>query len=971
MSFLKSKHSGWLSDGTRTPFTGGGGGGGQPTQTTAYNTNIPEYARPYVENMLQSTQAQIYNDDMTGFRPYQPYSSDVNNYFAGFSPLQQSAQQSAYNMQTPGQYDVASGLAGLSAMGGLGAQDQSGYLGSEALGYGQAGSMYGGLGAQQAMNAAQQTGMQAGMYGGMGAGFGAQAAGMAPTAQQFGQEAADIGMGGLGYGQLGAGYGGRGAMAAEQGFGAGEQFARQATDPRATQAYMSPYMQNVVDFQKQSALRDFQVAQPMRQAEAVAKGAFGGSRQAIVDAEAQRNLNTQLQGIQATGTQKAFEDAQRQQQFGANLGLQGLQAGYGGLGLGMQGAGVGLQGLGTALQGQQGRMQGLGQAGQFLGQGMQGAQTGLQGVGAQQAAGQLGLAGTAQGMQGAGYGLQGVQGAVGAGQYGLAGLGQANQAASTLGQLGTAQFGAQKDIANLQSTMGREQQALEQSKINQAIQDYAIQQQYPMMQLGFMSNMLRGLPMQAQTTQLYQAQPSALQQGVGLVGAAGSLLGAGSGRAEGGVIKMAEGGIAGYKYGGAIPEPKLESMADSLSVAQLQQRIKDPALTPGERQVFQEALAAKQQIAARSSGIAAAGGGLFDTMGYAGGGILAFAGEDESLVNSGIDPETGEPYKSVNPFDIGRFARKGQSIAEYYKEKPKAVPPTDADRKAQAQMEVQDMEGSSAKTPTVKAAAPSVASKPSKAPSAQADETSGLSSILAGLRKEGPQGELGADYLKRLQDLESGADKRLSRADKLAMAKGFLKFGSTPAPGGIGQAAIAGLGEYTEGYGKALESDEKFRMENAKLQSDIQNLRRAEERGDVKLAAELQEKIADRANRLQTANISAAASGRARASDDAYVKQLMAQGMSLEQALQAVKGAGRAEANDIARMAKADAALAGDVNYLRYSMSKKPEDKAKAEQIKAQKYREYGINVGGSQTTAVGNGNLVQNKDGSFNYVPR
>jgi hypothetical protein len=72
--------------------------------------------------------------------------------------------------------------------------------------------------------------------------------------------------------------------------------------------------------------------------------------------------------------------------------------------------------------------------------------------------------------------------------------------------------------------MGAQQQALEQSKINQAIQDYAIQQQYPMMQLGFMSNMLRGLPMQAQTTQLYQAQPSTLQQGIGLAGAAGTLL---------------------------------------------------------------------------------------------------------------------------------------------------------------------------------------------------------------------------------------------------------------------------------------------------------------------------------------------------------------------------------------------------------------------------------------------------------------
>jgi hypothetical protein len=888
MSFLKSKHSGWLSDGTRTPFTGGGGsGGGGPTQTTAYNTNIPEYARPYVENMLQSAQSQVYNDDMTSFRGYNPYSSDVNNYFAGFSPLQQSAQESAYYMQTPGQYGFASGLAGAAGTQALGAQDQSGYLGSEALGYGQAGSMYGGLGAQQAMNTAQQTGMQAGIYGG-----------------------------------LGAGYGGRGAQAAEQGFGAGAQFAQQATDPAATRAYMSPYMQNVVDYQKTQAARDFQIAQQARQAGAVSKGAFGGSRQAIENAEAQRNLMSQLQGIEGVGAQKAFEDAQRQQQFGANLGIQGLQAGYGGLGLGIQGA-----------------------------------QTGLQGVGQQLGAGQLGLQGTAQGIQGAQTGLQGVGQAVGAGQYGLAGLGAATQAAGTLGQLGTQQFGTEKDIINLQSTMGAQQQALEQSKINQAIQDYAIQQQYPMMQLGFLSNMLRGLPMQSQTTQLYQAQPTALQQGVGLLGAGASLLG--PGRAEGGAIKMAEGGIAGYKYGGAIPEPKLESMADSLSVQQLQERIKDPALTPGERQVFQEALAAKQQVAARSSGIAAAGGGLFNTMGYAGGGILAFAGEDESLVNSGIDPETGEPYKSVNPLDIGRFARKGQSIEEYYKQVSKAPPATEADRKAQAQMEVQDMEGSSAKAPTVAKAGPagpSAGGQPSKASSAQADETSGLSSILAGLRKEGPKGELGSGYLEKLKEFEAGADKRLSKAEKIAMAKGFLKFGSTPAPGGIGQAAIAGLGEYTEGYGKAIESDEKFKMENAKLQSDIENLRRAEERGDVKLAAELQEKIADRANRLQTANISAAASGRAGAREDAYVKQLMAQGMTLEQALQAVKGAGRAEANDINRMKAADAALAANVGYMRFANSKKPEDQQKAAQIRQEVYNQYGISAGGigGQQTAGG-----------------
>ena len=151
---------------------GGGGGGGQPTTSTAYNTNIPQYAQPYVENMLQSTQAQIYNDDMTSFRPYTPYSNDPSKYFAEFTPMQQYAQSETANMQTPGQYGAASLMAGQAGMGALGANENAGMLGTEALGYGQAGQMYGGMGAQQAMNTARQTGAQAGMYGGMGSMYG-------------------------------------------------------------------------------------------------------------------------------------------------------------------------------------------------------------------------------------------------------------------------------------------------------------------------------------------------------------------------------------------------------------------------------------------------------------------------------------------------------------------------------------------------------------------------------------------------------------------------------------------------------------------------------------------------------------------------------------------------------------------------------------------------------------------------------
>ena len=70
--------------------------------------------------------------------------------------------------------------------------------------------------------------------------------------------------------------------------------------------------------------------------------------------------------------------------------------------------------------------------------------------------------------------------------------------------------------------MGQQQQAQEQQKINQAIQDYATAQQYPFMQLSIMNSLLRGLPLQSTSTQSYQAAPNTLSQlsGLGLTGAA-------------------------------------------------------------------------------------------------------------------------------------------------------------------------------------------------------------------------------------------------------------------------------------------------------------------------------------------------------------------------------------------------------------------------------------------------------------------
>ena len=98
---------------------GGSGGGSSapaaaaPTQTTVQNTNIPDYLQPYAETMLGATQQQLFNTqtnpdtgqvDITGVKPYVPYSSNPADYVAGFSPMQQAAQQGAANLQVPGQY---------------------------------------------------------------------------------------------------------------------------------------------------------------------------------------------------------------------------------------------------------------------------------------------------------------------------------------------------------------------------------------------------------------------------------------------------------------------------------------------------------------------------------------------------------------------------------------------------------------------------------------------------------------------------------------------------------------------------------------------------------------------------------------------------------------------------------------------------------------------------------------------------
>jgi hypothetical protein len=93
--------------------------------------------------------------------------------------------------------------------------------------------------------------------------------------------------------------------------------------------YMSPYMDAVVQQQMDSAQRQADIAGTQRGAQAVRAGAFGGSRQAIENAEAARALASQKGQIQATGLQSAYDRATDMYGREQALAEQSRQAGLG------------------------------------------------------------------------------------------------------------------------------------------------------------------------------------------------------------------------------------------------------------------------------------------------------------------------------------------------------------------------------------------------------------------------------------------------------------------------------------------------------------------------------------------------------------------------------------------------------------------------------------------------------------------
>ena len=220
-----------------------------------------------------------------------------------------------------------------------------------------------------------------------------------------------------------------------------------------TSPLMNPYMQSVVERQQADAQRQADIARQAQGAQAARAGAFGGSGDYLMRAQAAGNLARQKGDLQATGLNNAYQQAMQQYNTQNQLNAQQQQFG----------AGLGLQGLQTA-----GTM------------------------------------------------------------------------ANNLANIGQTQYGQNMGILSMQNQFGGQQQQQVQNVLNNQYQDYLNSQNYPYKQMGFMSDMIRGLPLTQQSSTMYQQPPSMVQQAAGLA-LTGKAIGA---FAKGGSVNDRPAGLA-------------------------------------------------------------------------------------------------------------------------------------------------------------------------------------------------------------------------------------------------------------------------------------------------------------------------------------------------------------------------------------------------------------------------------------------
>jgi hypothetical protein len=90
--------------------------------------------------------------------------------------------------------------------------------------------------------------------------------------------------------------------------------------------YMNPYLSTILNPQIEEARRQSQITQMQNDARMTQAGAFGGGRQAILNAETQRNLGTNLADITGKGYQNAYTQALGQYNADQNRLMDALKS---------------------------------------------------------------------------------------------------------------------------------------------------------------------------------------------------------------------------------------------------------------------------------------------------------------------------------------------------------------------------------------------------------------------------------------------------------------------------------------------------------------------------------------------------------------------------------------------------------------------------------------------------------------------
>ena len=271
-----------------------------------------------------------------------------------------------------------------------------------------------------------------------------------------------------------------------------------ATDRAVIQSYMNPYTELVTDKLAREARRQSEIQGQQTSLQAAGIGSLGGYREALMQAERERNLQQQIGDIYGTGLQQAYGQA-------TGLFQAGEQARQRAAAMGMDAARIEQAGRIANEQARQREAQ----------MGMDAARIEQAGrIAEEQARARAVEMNFAQAQRAAQLGQS---------AYGQL-LGGEQQRLASAGMLGD--FVGQRQQMELErlkamQTAGQIERELRQRGLDIGYSDFLRQQAYPRENLAFYSSMLQGIPIApGQISQSYGITPSMTQQllGAGIAG---------------------------------------------------------------------------------------------------------------------------------------------------------------------------------------------------------------------------------------------------------------------------------------------------------------------------------------------------------------------------------------------------------------------------------------------------------------------